>query len=155
MPTLQPDALRPAPLPPPRPLTVLSPCYIPSARCAPYPATPPEQVAHLAAYAGSVAAAIGALFLLSPPAAPLLPAVSAPRLPAGGGGGSHGARAAAADEEGGAAQGGAAQGDAAVQGGAPTDDAPAYLKVAGVARLKLIEEQKLLKRLAAGLLNTI
>ena len=75
---------------------------------------------------------------------------AAPRLPAGGGGGSHGAGAAAADEE-----GGAAQGDAAVQGGAPTDDAPAYLKVAGVARLKLIEEQKLLKRLAAGLLNTI
>ena len=42
-----------------------------------------------------------------------------------------------------------------MQGGAPADDAPAYLKVAGVARLKLIEEQKLLKRLAAGLLNAI
>jgi len=99
------------------------PCYIPLPYCTPHPATPPYQVAHLAAYATSVAAAIGSLLLLAPPAAPPLPPASARVRFGGGAGANQGLSDAAADE-----------GDhAAVQGGTAVDDGSAYLKVLTMA----------------------
>jgi hypothetical protein len=105
------------------------PCHnratTPQLAASPYPAKPPYQGAHLAAFAASVAAALGSLLLLSPPAAPPLPPAST-RVRFGGGGG---ANQGASDEATGEA------GGAAVQGGAAADDGKAYLKVPTMAVL--------------------